>query len=230
MCSLRSMAEMSAPSPTRESGTMKRARVTLWVITLMVAGTAHADQIRLKDGTEVSGEIRQRDGDHVLVEFPRSSVVALNGKPLPPPVTVGEKAPDFSATDLAGVTQTLSQSQGHVTLVQFWASWCPFCRKDLPRVKELFAKYQGKGLRLLTISIDQDLEALKKFVQQEQLAYPVIPAATNQQLPDLYESQGVPAYYLIDAKGTIAQLWRGSVTVTQTDLDSAVAMLLPAQS
>ena len=209
---------------------MKTSRVLLLTMTLVAAGTAHADQIRMKDGTEVSGEIRQRDGDSVLVRFPRSSVVALNGEPLPPPVAVGEKAPDFTATDLAGVTQTLSENQGHVTLVQFWASWCPFCRKDLPRVKELFTKYQGKGLRLLTVSIDQDLEALKTFVQQEQLAYPVIPALTNQQLPELYENQGVPGYYLIDAKGTIVQLWRGSVTATHTDLDGAVARLLPAES
>lgn len=212
-----------------DSGTVRvrigRSILPVYAI-LCMTGMAQADQIRMKDGTEVSGEVVQRDGDHVVVQFPRASVAALNGNPLPPPVAVGEKAPDFSATDLTGATQTLSQNQGHVTLMQFWASWCPFCRKDLPRVKELFAKYQDKGLRLVTVSIDQDLDALKKFVQEEQLAYPVIPAATNKGLPELYESQGVPGYYLIDAKGTIVQVWRGSVTVTQTDLDSAVSKLL----
>lgn len=205
---------------------MKRSMILISVI-LGTGGVARADQIRMKDGTQVSGEVVQRDGDHVIVQFPRASVSELNGRPLPPPVTAGEKAPDFTATDLAGVTQSISKNQGRVTLLQFWASWCPYCRKDLPQIKELVTRYQDKGLRLLTVSIDQDLDALKKFVQQEQLTYPVISIATNPGLSELYESQGVPGYYLIDAHGTIVQVWRGSVTVTQTDLNSAVAKLLP---
>ncbi len=200
---------------------------------LLVGGlAANADQIRLKDGKEIEGMILQKDGESVILRLPRASVEAVNGKALPPPVTVGAMAPDFNAVDLSGAPQSMVGYRGNVTLLQFWATWCPHCRSDVPFMKEVQAQYKDKGLKILTVSIDQKLDDLQQFLVKEQLSYPVISALSKPELPDLYESQGVPGYFLIDAKGRIANLWRGSLSegsaAGKTELHDALAKLFEA--
>jgi len=180
---------------------------------LLVGGLmSGADQIKLKDGTEFPAKMLQKDGESVIVEVPRASVASVNGQPLPPPVAAGFNAPDFTATDLAGTTHTLAQNRGQVTLLKFWATWCPHCRSDVPYMKELFTRYQEKGVRIMTVSVDQDPEALKAFVAKERVPYPVISVLTAPELTERFEVQGIPAYRLIDADGVIAKTWAGSLT------------------
>ena len=198
----------------------------LLVWAVVGSAPARADEIRLKDGTEVSGTVLQRDGESLIVQVPRAAIEAVNGQPLPPPVAAGAPAPGFTAVDLAGVTHALAENGGRPTLLQFWASWCPHCRSDLSLVKKLFAQPQGKGLRLLTVSVDQDLNALQALIQKEQIPYPVISTSTHPSLPELYEMQGVPAYYLIGADGTIVKTWSGSVTERPSDFEDVVTRLL----
>ena len=205
-----------------------RVLVYCWLIGFSEAPLVHADRIRLKDGTEVSGTMVGKDGEHVMVRVPRDAVESVNGQPLPPPVVAGSVAPPFQAMDLAGQLQQLPDNGAHATLLQFWATWCPHCRHDLSLMKELVTQYQGKGLRLVTVSIDRDLTNLRTFIQNEQLPYPVIHAATASWLPERYELQGVPAYYLIDAYGTIIKTWSGSVTESPSDLKDVIAQLFPS--
>ena len=206
----------------------------LAVAALAVAAglTVSADQIRLKDGKDIDGTILQKDGDDVIVRLPRASVEAVNGKLLPPPVTAGAVAPEFTAVDFAGAPQNLAGYRGHVTLLQFWASWCPHCRADLPLLKELATQYKDKGLRMLTVSIDQKLDDLQQFLVREQVPYPVISTLSQPTLPDLYESQGVPGYFLIDGKGKIVKVWRGSLSegsaTGKAELRDLLAQLLPS--
>ena len=202
------------------------------LVGLSLSGWVAAEQIKLQDGTEFSGSILGRDGDRIVVGLPRASVVAVDGESLPAPVTAGAAAPAFSAVDLSGATQSLGASKGEATLVHFWASWCPHCRSDVKLMKELFARYQGKGLRIVTVSIDQDVNKLTQFVKDQQIPYPVVsayqdPDSPNAQLPELYEAQGVPAYYLVDAKGMIAKTFSGSVTEGKKDLEDDLQKLLP---
>ena len=134
----------------------------------------------------------------------RGQVKTVNGKALPPPVIEGEKAPDFSGVDLNGVKRTLSENRGYVTLVQFWATWCPHCRHDVPMVKQLYDTDRERGLRVLALSVDSNRRQLEQFVSNNQISYPVIPLLGDDTIPDRYESQGVPSYFLVDKSGTIA--------------------------
>lgn len=201
-----------------------------------MSATAMADQIRLKDGTEFSATVVGKDGEYAVVALPRSDIASVNGQVLPAPVAVGAVAPDFEAVDLAGTPHRLADAKGQVTLLKFWATWCPHCRADISLMKELFSRYHDKGLRMLAVSVDQDLGQLRSFVEKEQLRYAVIPvhspSASTQQarLPELYETQGVPAYYLIDAQGLIARIISGSVTEGRVDLESDVKRLLAADT
>jgi peroxiredoxin len=189
-----------------------------------------ADQIKLKDGAEFTATMLQKDGESVIVQLPRSSVASVNGQSLPPPVAEGFAAPDFSAVDLSGATHSLTANRGQVVLLKFWATWCPHCRSDVSYMKELDAKYQGKGARILTVSVDQSLDDLNAFIGKERLPYPVISAVTYPEVADRYEVQGIPAYRLIDAKGMIVKTWAGSLTEGdangKSELDTLLASLL----
>ena len=192
-----------------------------------------ADQVRLQNGTEFPAILLRKDEQQVLLALPRSSVATIDGQPMPPPVIAGSKAPAFTAVDLNGVTHALEGAGSRATLLQFWATWCPHCRSDLNLMKQLFTQYQGQGFRLLTVSEDQDLDKLRSFVTSQSVPYPVIPtagpsASSQSALPDLYPTQGVLGYYLIDAKGVIAQVFSGSVTERPQDLEGAVKRLLAA--
>jgi len=199
------------------------------ILAIGAAGAAGAEEIQLKDGTKVSGTVLQKDDESVYVQLPRASVESVNGQPLPPPVAVGTTAPAFDAVDLAGASQSLAANKGHTVLLQFWASWCPHCRSDVPYMKELATKYEKKGVKVLTVSVDQEPDKLQAFLQKEQLPYPVITASAYPTLPALYEMQGIPGYYLIDAKGTILKVWRGSLTegaaTGKTELEGLLAAL-----
>lgn len=208
-----------------------RVGLAVGVLVSLWSGPALADEIRLKDGAAFSATVLGKDRDSVAVKLARSDIASIDGASLPPPVTVGTAAPAFTAVDLNGITQSLPDPRGSVTLLQFWATWCPHCRSDLSLMKNLFARYRDRGLRIVTVSVDQDRGALRGFVRSHDVPYPVIaaadrPASRQPSVPDLYEMQGVPAYYLIDAQGTIAQTFSGSVTEMRRDLESELSRLL----
>ena len=199
------------------------------------AGMAQGDEIKLKGGTKFSGAVLGRDGERVVIGLPRASVIAINDEVLPPPVVEGTKAPTFSVVDMAGATHTFGAKDSHVTLVNFWASWCPHCRSDVNLMKDLFAKYHDKGLRIITVSIDQDISRLTQFVKDQQLPYPVVAAfkdmdSAEAQLPPMFEAQGVPTYFLIDDQGIIAKTFSGSAMEGKVDLEGDVQRLLEAAS
>ena len=218
---------------------MSRARLnTGWamIAAVCLAGLAGrrlaaAERIQLTDGTELSADVLDRSPESLIVRMPRQAVATVDGQPLPPPLVEGVLAPAFRATDLTGVARALEDGKGQIRLLQFWASWCPYCRKDLSLMKQLFAQHEGKGLRMMTVSIDEDVEKLKTFIKNESLPYPVISTADNPDLPVLYETRGVPAYFLIDRDGRLAGVWHGSVTQMAgsgktTELEGRLAKLL----
>lgn len=193
--------------------------------------SAAEENIRLQDGAEFTGTVLQKDGERVVISLPRGTVAAIDGQPLPPPIIRGTAAPRFQAVDLAGTTHALPDSQRRITLLKFWATWCPHCRADIPLVQELFARYRDQGFRVVAVSVDRELGALKQFVQDQQLRYPIIAttgayATTQGDLPDRYEVQGIPAYFLIDANGTVAETFAGSAVETQRDLEGLIRRAL----
>ena len=104
--------------------------------------------------------------------------------------------------DGAGKSYTLEQllKGKKYLLIDFWASWCAPCRKEIPNVKKNYEQYKNRGFEVVSISIDQNVAAWKKAVQQEQLKWPnfLSPAVANQ-----FKVRAVPTMYLIDANGVV---------------------------
>lgn len=199
------------------------------LLILMLVAPAAADQIKLKDGGEVAGTIVQRDSESVIIQVPRAVVASVNGQPLPPPVAVGREAPQFHVDDVKGISRGVPGPKQGATLLKFWASWCPHCRSDVPLMKRLASVYKDQGLQLVTVSIDQDRKALDAFLEKEQITYPVIAMAAGPLqavVPDLYEVQGIPAYFLIDREGKVVKKWAGSLTEGRVEIEKALAPVL----
>jgi len=215
-------------------------RFCVFVALLCFCGVVvRAEEIRLKDGTRLDATLLGRDGENVVIAVPRAAVATVNGEPLPPPVVAGATAPAFEVVDLAGATHVVGRSRQTPTLLVFWATWCPHCRADIPLMKELVARYRDQGLRVLAISVDQDLEQLRAFVRDHQLPYPVVPiqgqpgaGTTQSALPGLYEIHGIPAYYLLDRQEMVAQVFSGSVTEgnKEGELERTVQQLLASKA
>lgn len=115
---------------------------------------------------------------------------------------VGQKVPDFTVKDEAGKSYTLkSLLKGKKYLVlDFWASWCGPCRREIPNVKKQYALYKDKGLEVVSISIDKNATAWKKAVKEEQLQWPnfLSPAVADE-----YRVKAVPTMYLLDSEGNV---------------------------
>lgn len=114
----------------------------------------------------------------------------------------GEKVPDFITIDKNGNKVTLYDliKYKKVILIDFWASWCGPCRKELPNVKANYEKYASKGFEVLSFSIDKDPKAWKKAVEQEGLKWPNF---NDLEVSMLYKVKAVPTTYLIDNQGKL---------------------------
>ncbi|MCB4755620.1 MAG: TlpA family protein disulfide reductase [Elusimicrobia bacterium] len=129
--------------------------------------------------------------------------------PKPPAKTPRRyKAPDFEVRDLEGKKVTLSMLKGKVVFLEFWATWCPPCILSAPKVEEMVQAYKGKKVEFLSLSVDTNETAVRRFVKRMELTSHVAMAADSY-VQEKYGVQGIPAFFLIDKEGYIAGFWGG---------------------
>ncbi len=124
----------------------------------------------------------------------------------------GLRAPEIKLPDVDGNNILLSELQGKLVLVDFWASWCPPCRKENPGLVKLYKKYldtefvNGKGFAVFSVSLDRSKEAWIKAIEDDQLSWPVqvcdmLGARTQAAIN--YGVQAIPSSFLLDQNGVI---------------------------
>jgi thiol-disulfide isomerase/thioredoxin len=118
-----------------------------------------------------------------------------------------------SYSDVFGHQQALKQWQGKVILVNFWATWCPPCREEMPELSKIQDKFRDQGVIVLGISTD-DLEKTKSFIEGSPVSYPILVGDMNGL--DLSQVLGnnrgiLPYSLLIDQHGNIANVFQGRI-------------------
>jgi len=108
---------------------------------------------------------------------------------------------NFTLTDLQGQKWTLQSLHGKVVLVNFWATWCPPCRKELPDLEELSHRFKDQGLVVLAIS-DEDLAKVQPFVAEHKLTYPVLLDAGGK-VGKEFAVEGIPKSFVYDREGKL---------------------------
>ena len=109
---------------------------------------------------------------------------------------------DFTLTDLTGKPWTLKELSGKVVVLNFWATWCPPCRKEMPDLESLYQQFKGQGLVILAIS-DEDIGKVKPFVAQEKVTYPVL-LDPGRKVNELFQISGIPKTFVYDRTGKLA--------------------------
>jgi peroxiredoxin len=115
-------------------------------------------------------------------------------------------APDFELPDLSGEAVSLAATAGSVRLIDFWATWCPPCRDEIPMLNELHQTYGGEGLTILAIS-DEKAEVVREFAEEVGMNYTnlIDPGDVSAS----YRVLGLPTAFLIDRDGRIVDSYMG---------------------
>ena len=122
-------------------------------------------------------------------------------------VKAGTHAPDFKMKTIDGKTFKLSQLKGKTVVLDFWASWCPDCRKDAPEVVRMYKEYAPQGIEFVGVSMDTDMEAWRKACEQFGITYTQVSELKKFKETDIAKAYGVkwiPSMVVVDKEGKVA--------------------------
>ena len=108
---------------------------------------------------------------------------------------------DFTLTDLQGKAWTLQALRGKVVLVNFWATWCDPCRREMPDLETLYRRFKNQGLVVLAIS-DDDAGKVKQLIVEKRFTYPVL-LDPGRKVTDLFRIEGIPKSFVYDRDGKL---------------------------
>jgi len=108
----------------------------------------------------------------------------------------------FTLIDLQGKTWTLTDLKGKVVLVNFWATWCPPCRKEMPDLEALYNRFKDQGFVILAISEDEETAKVGPFIAEHKITYPIL-LDPGSKVNELFQVEGIPKSFVYDRDGKL---------------------------
>src|SRR5690625_1138446 len=140
---------------------------------------------------------------------------------------VGDKAPDFQLQQINEnndlETIRLSDLEGKGVMLNFWATYCKPCEKEMPYMEELYPKYKDQGIEIVAVSLDATEAVIHQFIEKYNLTFPI--PHDNNQVNDLYKIGPIPSTYFINAEGIIVEKVEGALTLER--LEDYFKQILP---
>ncbi len=136
------------------------------------------------------------------------------------PAVAATKMPRFVVDSMEdGVRIDSEQLKGKVLLINFWATWCPPCRKEIPSLMKLQEEFGAKNFTVIGLSTDNGPQVVRKFVTRNNITYPV-GMASNSIVRSFGNFSGIPTSFLIDQKGNVVKGYQGYVShkILQADI------------
>ena len=144
-----------------------------------------------------------------------------------PPATITDEhrpAPAWTVQLADGRTLTSEQLKGKVVLVNYWATWCPYCLKEMPVIEEFWQDHRGQGFEVLAVSVDDPPGKVAQYIKEHGYAFAAAPMD-----PSIYAAFGragsIPTSFIVDADGIIRHKIDGQVYYAR--LEKLVLPLLP---
>lgn len=134
----------------------------------------------------------------------------------PAGVNQGNRALNFTLENLAGEEVSLSDYEGNVVVLNFWATWCPPCRAEVPDLEAAYQEHQEEGLVVLGVSVEDPARAVESFVAEMDMTYPVV-LDQNGKVMRAYRAPGLPMSVVLDREGVIQARHVGFLSAEQLD-------------
>jgi cytochrome c biogenesis protein CcmG/thiol:disulfide interchange protein DsbE len=135
-----------------------------------------------------------------------------------------QPAPEFALKDGSGKTASLKDYRGKVVLLDFWATWCHGCQKEIPWFSEFDRKYAAKGLAVVGVSLDSDgWKVVAPFIKTAKVPYRIL--LGNDAMAKTYGIENMPDTFLIDGEGRIAAIYNG--LVDKDNVEANIQTMLP---
>jgi len=119
-----------------------------------------------------------------------------------------KRAEDFTVALVGGETLKLREQRGKAVMINFWATWCPPCREEMPAMERLYRRHRERGFVLLAVSVDTDASLVRPFLEHHKLTFPVALDA-KMELANTYGVRALPSSFLIDRNGYMTALALG---------------------
>lgn len=163
----------------------------------------------------------------LLAVGPNSSIGGEKNvvSPLDADKQTNTKAPDFTLKDLHGSTVSLSSLKGKVVLLNFWASWCPPCKAEMPSMNKLYKEIRAKGFEIVAVSTDNSLSPIKEFLAKSRVDFKVL-FDEKKAVSREYKVFSMPTTFLIDRNGFIVEKYYGEYDWTDPEVRKQIEKLL----
>jgi peroxiredoxin len=138
---------------------------------------------------------------------------------------VNSKAPDFTLKDLNGKTVPLSTFKGKVVLLNFFATWCPPCRAEMPALNKLYHTLKPRGLEVVAVSTDRSINDIKNFLERYRVDFPIL-FDSDRSAAKQYRVFSMPTTFLIDRNGMIVEKFYGEYDWTEPETKGKIEKLL----
>jgi peroxiredoxin len=158
-----------------------------------------------------------------LILLSQSSTGSGRAAPYTGPATQGKPAPDFTLPTLDGAETSLSDYAGQVVVVNFWATWCPPCKAEMPGINDYYEARKADGLTVLAVNAQEDQATVEQFITANGFSFPVLLDGRGQAV-QRYQVHSFPSTFIIDRQGTLQAIHTGLISPQQ--LDALVAPLL----
>ena len=135
---------------------------------------------------------------------------------------------DFTLPLLSGGNATLSAYRGKVVILNFWATWCPPCRTEMPSMEALYQRYKDQGLEILAVDLGEDINTVRRFIQNNGYTFPILMDA-NSRIGGIYGIEAIPTSYILDRQGRIVGRVVGSIYWDTPQAISAFDALLKSR-
>ena len=120
----------------------------------------------------------------------------------------GAMAPNFLLEELKGGEVRLSDLRGQAVVINFWATWCAPCRKEMPQLVQAYEKYKSDGLVVLAVNLQEGKSIASKFADDFGMDFPVV-VDRDGEVGDLYRLLGLPTTYFVDREGIVRSIFTG---------------------
>ncbi len=127
----------------------------------------------------------------------------------------GTPAAEFQLADLQGKVHRLSQYRGKVVLLNFWATWCKPCTKEMPAMQEAYDRLKDKGFMVLAVNELEEIDEVRTHIQEHGHTFPVLLDPDND-VANLYGVYGLPVTVFIDQQGIVREYLKGGLLTEET--------------